>query len=606
MKIKFTNLDILAEVKNCSKFLNSRLTNIYEINSKIIILKLTHDKEKIFIKLTSGFRFHTINDKPQECKQMPSTFTLKLRKHMNNKRLISITQLGMDRIVDFQFGENEYAYHIIFEIYSTGNIILTDNAYKIVTLQRRYVSDNLDISVGKQYPKEQFEQIDYTNLGPQFNKLFKNPEEDYKTLVNTEHYKGYITNGTTFSPFKPDNMTNTQEFDSFDDALRQFFINEERTEQVITKKGKKNKETTKYDRAKKDLDKRVKGMEKKMEKNESSGEWIYNNIDYVTELINTANSVSRRQITDYMKENGIKYNPKTHTMIIGKNVEIDCNISAYANGDKYFGNKKRINKKYQKSVIEGTKALDKLKKMDKKEAKQAEPKVFPYEEMTFWFQTYNWYMFDNKYLAICGKNADQNEEIVKKHMSKGDIYLHGDFYGSPSMIVKCLTNTFEEIPINILLRAGDFLVCMSPNWKVARAENSYYVNSDQVSKTAPTGEYINKGSFMIRGKKNYLPEARLELGVAPLFVTRTKKFVTNPDNNTEEIVGCVPITGPYRDMKSKYKYIAKLKPGKQKQGKILSGIYAKLKSNNERDNFLIKKIKKDDWCKIVKTHSHLV
>lgn len=40
---------------------------------------------------------------------------------------------------------------------------------------------------------------------------------------------------------------------------------------------------------------------------------------------------------------------------------------------------------------------------------------------------------------------------------------------------------------------------------------------DQVSKTAPTGEYLTTGSFMVRGKKNFLPPSHLVLGLSFLF-----------------------------------------------------------------------------------------
>lgn len=38
-----------------------------------------------------------------------------------------------------------------------------------------------------------------------------------------------------------------------------------------------------------------------------------------------------------------------------------------------------------------------------------------------------------------------------------------------------------------------------------------------MSKTAPTGEYLTTGSFMIRGKKNYLPPCQLIMGLGFLF-----------------------------------------------------------------------------------------
>jgi hypothetical protein len=39
----------------------------------------------------------------------------------------------------------------------------------------------------------------------------------------------------------------------------------------------------------------------------------------------------------------------------------------------------------------------------------------------------------------------------------------------------------------------------------------------QVSKTAPTGEYLPTGSFMVRGKKNFLPPQGLVMGFGFMF-----------------------------------------------------------------------------------------
>ena len=38
-----------------------------------------------------------------------------------------------------------------------------------------------------------------------------------------------------------------------------------------------------------------------------------------------------------------------------------------------------------------------------------------------------------------------------------------------------------------------------------------------MSKTAPTGEYLTVGSFMVRGKKNFLPASQLEMGLGVMF-----------------------------------------------------------------------------------------
>lgn len=54
-------------------------------------------------------------------------------------------------------------------------------------------------------------------------------------------------------------------------------------------------------------------------------------------------------------------------------------------------------------------------------------------------------------------------------------------------------------------------------WDAKVVTNAYWVLGEQVSKTAPTGEYLTTGSFMIRGKKNFLPPSHLILGLSFMF-----------------------------------------------------------------------------------------
>ena len=61
---------------------------------------------------------------------------MQLRKHLKNKRLESITQLGVDRVVDLCFGSGEAANHLLVEVYDRGNIVLTDQEYKILNVLR--------------------------------------------------------------------------------------------------------------------------------------------------------------------------------------------------------------------------------------------------------------------------------------------------------------------------------------------------------------------------------------------------------------------------------------------------------------------------------------
>ena len=40
-----------------------------------------------------------------------------MRKHLKGRRLEKINLLGIDRVVDMQFGSDEAAYHVIVELY---------------------------------------------------------------------------------------------------------------------------------------------------------------------------------------------------------------------------------------------------------------------------------------------------------------------------------------------------------------------------------------------------------------------------------------------------------------------------------------------------------
>ena len=126
-----------------------------------------------------------------------------------------------------------------------------------------------------------------------------------------------------------------------------------------------------------------------------------------------------------------------------------------------------------------------------------------------------------------------------------------------------------DIPLHSKIQAGNFLVCNTKNWKERRVEKSYYVTKDQVSKSAPSGEYLTTGSFMIRGKKNYLPDSTLEMGVGMLFVERNidgnivNSLINHPKDN-DDIIFCIPVLSSYRSIND-YKYKIKIKPGNQKK-----------------------------------------
>lgn len=141
-----------------------RVNQIYDIDHRTYLIRFQRSEEKCVLLLESGNRMHTTNfEWPKNV--APSGFSMKvlanksnfelfnntyimtilylaienifqMRKHLKNKRLESLTQVGMDRIINLQFGSGEAAYHVILEVYDRGNIILTDHEMIILYVLR--------------------------------------------------------------------------------------------------------------------------------------------------------------------------------------------------------------------------------------------------------------------------------------------------------------------------------------------------------------------------------------------------------------------------------------------------------------------------------------
>lgn len=135
---------------------------------------------------------------------------------------------------------------------------------------------------------------------------------------------------------------------------------------------------------------------------------------------------------------------------------------------------------------------------------------------SYWFEKFIWFISSDNYLVIGGRDAQQNELIVKRYLKSGDAYVHADIRGAASVVIKNRSPT-EPIPPRTLSEAGTMAICYSAAWDAKIVTSAWWVSSEQVSKTAPSGEYLTTGSFMIRGKKNFLPPCQLIMGFGVLF-----------------------------------------------------------------------------------------
>ena len=156
------------------------------------------------------------------------------------------------------------------------------------------------------------------------------------------------------------------------------------------------------------------------------------------------------------------------------------------------------------------------------------PKEARKSRKVHWFERYRWFLSSDGNTVIGGRDAASNDRIVKRHLGEGDAYAHADFHGAPSVVVK---RGRGEIPERTLREACIFALAMSKAWSAGIASGSaYWVHPDQVSKTPESGEFVPRGGFIVRGRKNRYDDLQLRLAIGYVEIEGTALLMCGPES----------------------------------------------------------------------------
>uniref|UniRef100_A0A0D9Y0F9 CCHC-type domain-containing protein n=1 Tax=Leersia perrieri TaxID=77586 RepID=A0A0D9Y0F9_9ORYZ len=339
------------------------------------------------------------------------------------------------------------------------------------------------------------------------------------------------------------------EFETFDAALDEFYSKIESQRVNQQQKSKEESAAQRLNKIKLDQENRVHTLRKEVDYSVKMAELIEYNLEDVDAAIvavrvSLANGMSWDALARMIKEEKKAGNPVAGlidklsfernciTLLLSNNlddmdeeektapvekVEVDLSLSAHANARRWYELKKKQESKQEKTITAHEKAFKAAEKKTRLQlAQEKTVAAITHMRKVHWFEKFNWFISSENYLIISGRDAQQNELIVKRYMSKGDLYVHAELHGASSTIIK---NHKPDMPIPPLTlnQAGSFTVCHSKAWDSKIVTSAWWVYPHQVSKTAPTGEYLTVGSFMIRGKKNFLPPHPLVMGFGILF-----------------------------------------------------------------------------------------
>jgi len=342
--------------------------------------------------------------------------------------------------------------------------------------------------------------------------------------------------------FKSYKDVDFKDVESINAGFEKFIVNN-KSEKKIERK--KDEETGRLDRQLKQQKDTVKKLREKIDIKKKEGDLIYLNYQKLEELIeeikktlelkDKEEKIKKINQIDIVK----KFTPTQNLLIVKLNdekdntteVKINFRKSVSENAEQAYNDNKKYKSKLNGAQRSIKKTIEKinLSKEKFKEKEDEELKREDNSEKKFWFERFHWFISPEGNIVIAGRDAKSNEHIVKKYLNKGDRYAHADIQGAPSVVIKNKNLNEEKIEISeqTLEEACIFASSYSKAWKQFAEAQAYWVLPEQVSKSPRSGEFVPKGAFIIRGKRNYF-RCKLELALGKVEILGDKKIMAGP------------------------------------------------------------------------------
>ncbi|MBR2557310.1 MAG: NFACT family protein [Methanobrevibacter sp.] len=339
-------------------------------------------------------------------------------------------------------------------------------------------------------------------------------------------------------------------YDSFNEACDEFYSKKVNTDIKGIKEAAWNKKVKKFEKRLHLQEETLDNFNKTIEDSQHKGEVIYSNytaIENIVNVVNTARSkdytfkeigktlknaknegMDEAQIYESIDKMGVLTSDIDNVKII-----IDPKLTIPENAENYYEKAKKAKRKSKGAIIAIENTKKQLKDIkDKKEIAMENisiPKKRVKKKLK-WFEKLRWFISSDNTLVIGGRDANSNENIVKKYLEPNDIYLHADIHGATSTAIKLNNKSLND---NLLKESGEFAASFSSAWsKGFTSQDVFWVHPDQVSKTPEAGEYLAKGAFVIRGHRNYIRSARVKLGIG-IVDYEGKRIMAGPVESLE-------------------------------------------------------------------------
>lgn len=532
------------------------ISNIYGITKDSILFKLHHtEKSDLFMMIsTSGVWLTTVKIDQME----PNRLLKRLRSDLLRLKLKKIEQIGAERIAYFTFEGFGKEFILIGEFFGDGNILLCNKEMKILALQHSIEVRHRKLGVGLEYvqppnkgldvfniiesdfdelkttelvsakwfgrtlglPKKYVEGVfDIVNIDPkkignlltndEIKKIFETTKKIVNDVVSGNHEAVIIRNEKSeILPLRlgkiEGEMVSTN---SFIEGLDTVF-----TENIVAKG--KSIQSSRSDKKIKELQTQISEQQKAIETVKERSKNITDVANSLFEMVSKGIlSIEDKSAQEILVIHNAKLTSEKGISLIvveDEKIKINTKLSLQSIASVLFNEAKKQSGAIKSIEDIKSKTEKKLENLQNKTELEQDIMLVTEIRKKNWYERYRWFYTSDGYLVIGGRDAASNSAVVRKHLVKNDKIFHADIFGSPFFIIK----NAENAPDTSMNEVAHATVCFSRAWREGLyGVSAYWVNPEQVKKSAPSGEFLPKGSFTIEGQRNFINSGNLKLSV---------------------------------------------------------------------------------------------
>ncbi|MCH9042193.1 MAG: NFACT family protein [Thaumarchaeota archaeon] len=564
------------------------VSNIYGITKDSLLFKLHHTEKSDLFMMISTFGVWLTSVKIDQME--PNRLLKRLRSDLLRLKLKKIKQIGSERIAYFTFEGFGKEFVLVGEFFGDGNILLCNNDMKILALQHSIDVRHRKLRVGLEYAQPPKSGLDIFNMS----------ESDFDDLKTTDlvagkwfgrtlglpkkYVEGIFGNANIDSK-KVGNLLTHDEIKKILETTKKIvsdvtsgkhdaiIVRNEKTEVLPLKLGKLEGEITNVNSFIEGLDtvftgdlvekgksiqssgsdKKIKELQTQISEQEKAIETVKERSRSITNVANSLfEMVSRGTISledisaqETLASHNVKLvNEKGISLIVIQDEKIKINIKASLQSiaSVLFDEAKKQSGAISSIEEVKAKTKKKLEKLQNKTESERDTILVSEIRKKSWYERYRWFFTSDGFLVIGGRDAASNSAVVRKHLGKNDKIFHGDIHGSPFFILK----DAKDAPDTSMNEVAHATVCFSRAWKEGMyGVSAYWVNPEQVKKSAPSGEFLPKGSFSIEGQRNFINSANLKLAVGIIPQEDDYVLTCGPPETIKKNSICYAIIEPH-------------------------------------------------------------